>query len=325
MRTYCTLFDVRYLARGLALYHSLVRCDSPFEFWVLCLDTESRAVLERLALPGVQTLALFELEAAEPALLDVKPLRTPREYYFTLTSVWAAYVLARSAPDTWVAYVDADLFFYSSPEPIFDALASASVGIVPHRFPERDRHLERFGRYNVGLVVLRHDEVARSVVADWRVRCLDWCYERVDESGERFADQKYLDDWQARFPGVKEIEHTGAGLAPWNWMAADIDVTHEPPRVDGEPLIFYHFHRFRFVGATSYATGLAAFSRMPARTFQRLYGEYARELLARSTEAGVLVERDPLWRMPRSMRELRQLTRWICGMLPGNTGFRIGG
>lgn len=321
MHTFGTLFDIRYLARGLALYHSLFRNARPFELWVLCLDDATHAALEQLALEHLKLVPLAELEAADPALLDIKGSRTLTEYYFTLTPAWTSFVLARTEADAWAAYVDADMIFYSSPEPIFDELAEASVGIVPHRFPKRDRHMERFGRYNVGMVALRNDETGRAVLKDWRERCLEWCYDHVDETGDRFADQKYLDAWPKSFPRVHEIAHPGAGVAPWNWMTMPIDVSHESPRIGNAPLIFYHFHRFRFVGASGFASGLAATSRMPARVFERLYREYAQELVARSHQAGVPVLRDPFWTPGSGVAGLRRSARLLWGMLPGNSAF----
>lgn len=83
MRHYCTYFDHRYLARGLALYGSLARHAQPFTLFVLCLDEPAREALSRLGLPEVQVIALEEFEKGDEALREAKQNRSLVEYYFT--------------------------------------------------------------------------------------------------------------------------------------------------------------------------------------------------------------------------------------------------
>jgi hypothetical protein len=84
------------------------------------------------------------------------------------------------------------------------------------------------------------------------------------------------------------------------------------------PLIFYHFHRFRFVGGTGYASGLSAKRQMPKDMFRRFYAEYARELEARSREAGVHIDRDPIWLGPVSVGAVRRSARILWGLIRTN-------
>ena len=309
MRVYATLFDVRYLARGLVLYHSLRAHDPAMELWILCLDHESEAVLARLALPNVRTVRLEQLEAYDPALLSVKPSRTRAEYCFTLTPAWMAFVMETTRAGAWVSYADADLKFYSTPDPIFDELGDASVGVVPHNFPRSQRAQERFGLYNVGLVPFRNDRRAAQVLDDWRKRCLEWCSHIPD--GTRYGDQKYLDAWPDAFPGVHIVRNPGAGAGPWNWMVHALDLSTDPPLVDGAPLIFYHFQRFRLLSSTSYHSGLPHYGRMPAPVRQAIYDRYARELEVRAKEAGLPPERERPWLDAFRSLDVREIGRLI--------------
>jgi hypothetical protein len=272
---YCTYFDRHYLARGLTLYKSLVRHLPGVELRALCLDDETFAVLSELAWPGLRPVALAELERADPVFHATKSDRTRLEYYFTCTPAWTSYALRYVAPGDFIAYVDADLCFYSNPAAIFDEIGSASVAITPHRFPESDREFEMFGVYNVGFLAFRNDIRARAVLADWRSRCIEWCYDNLEE--DRFAEQKYLDPWPSRFPGVHVVDNPGAGLAPWNLTGHTIDPAADPPTVNGVPLIFYHYHAFRSLGKWLYDTGLGP--RMISRSLhEKLYARYAGEV-----------------------------------------------
>jgi hypothetical protein len=88
------------------------------------------------------------------------------------------------------------------------------------------------------------------VVLDWwRERCLEWCYARNEEG--KFGDQKYLDDWMTRFPGIRELQHLGGGVAPWNLqqytfqqLGESIEIT-ESTTGGRFPLVFFHFHALK--------------------------------------------------------------------------------
>ncbi len=162
--------------------------------------------------------------------------------------------------------------FYSSPNPIFEEMEGKSVLIVPHRFPENQREKEKFGIYNVGWVSFRNDCIAKECLWWWRERCLEWCYDRVEPG--RFGDQKYLDEWPHRFPGIHVLQHLGAGLGPWNWMAFRITVEGENAAVDGVPLIFYHFHGLSVFRRWLYDTGLPFEHPMQPSLRRWLYGRY---------------------------------------------------
>ncbi len=269
---YCTYFDRNYLTRGLALYGSLRRHSGPFVLWVLCFDEDTHRTLSSLRLADVRLIRLADFEAADPELVAVKSARSTVEYYFTSTPSLPLYVLRLEPRVETITYLDADLLFYSSPAPVIERLEHASVAIVPHGFPEHLRHLDVHGIYNVGLVAFRNDERGRTCLERWRAQCLEWCYDRVEDG--RFADQRYLDDWPRVLEGVGVVEDPGVGLAPWNFMRHRIDFGVSPPTVDGEPLVFYHFHAFKSIGPCLYDLGLAGYGSMPWSLRRQIYGGY---------------------------------------------------
>ena len=280
LRDYCTYFDHRYLVRGLALYDSLAATGTPFRLWVLCLDDTCLALLRRLGLPHLRPVPLTALERADPEFARTKSNRTLVEYYFTCTPALVLYLLRTRADVDLLTYLDADLFFFADPAPLFAALDGHSIAIVPHRYPPRLAHMAAaFGVYNVGWLSFRRDAGALACLASWREQCLAWCYDRV-EAG-RYADQKYLDAWPARFPGVVVLRHPGANLAPWNLATHRVDARGGRVTVDGAPLLFFHFHRLREIRPWLYAPRLSDFGVTPDAVVRRhLYGPYLRELRA---------------------------------------------
>jgi len=278
-RHYCTYFDSRYLLKGLALARSLARTSPGFSLTVLCLDDLAKRTLDRLAVPGVSTLALAELEAATPALLAAKANRTRVEYYFTCTSSFVRLLRERGPAGEPLTYLDADLWFFAPPEPLFDELAGRSVTMVAHRFPPGLEHLESHGVYNVGWLSFADDASARACLAWWSERCIEWCYDRVEPG--RFADQKYLDQWPARFAGVHAIEHRGANVAPWNAAAHPVTRRGDAAFAGDAALIFYHFAAFKRLAPWLFEPALGSYgARMTPELRDFVYRPYIAELRA---------------------------------------------
>ena len=239
-RVYCTYFDHNYLSRGLALYHSLQRHAPGARLWVLCLSDSCYRTLVALDLPNLNPRPLAKFEAADREVAATRSTRSTIEYYFTCSPAWMLFVLSNEPQAEWVTYLDGDLFFFESPEPIYRELQGAAIAIIPHRFSAKIRRKRKFGTYNVGWVGLHNDPEGIAVVKWWREKCVEWCYDYVD--GNRFADQGYLDWFSNRSPRVKVIENIGANLAPWNVGNYRIDFRDTRVMIDADyPLIFFHF------------------------------------------------------------------------------------
>lgn len=239
MYHFCTYFDVNYLARGLALYWSLRRHCEEFTLWVLCMDQECHSVLSEMLLPCMRLISLHDFEHGDDTLLQAKTNRNRIEYYFTCTPSLPLYVLDHSHDIPLVTYLDADLFFFSDPKPLFDEMESKSILVIEHRLAPAFEHLKNRGSFNVGFLAFRRDEQGVGCLRWWRERCIEWCYDRVEDG--RFADQKYLDQWPRLFSQVAILKHKGGGLAPWNVANYRIQRHGNSVLVGGDPLIFYHF------------------------------------------------------------------------------------
>lgn len=283
MYCYCTYFDWNYASRGLALYRSLERHCPSFRLWVLCMDSRCYDILSQLHLEHICLVRLEDLEKDDERLLAAKQNRRRIEYYFTCTPSLPLFILSHWPGVDLITYLDADLFFFSDPAPIYEEIADHSIAIIPHRFPTGFRHLEDSGIYNVGWLSFRRDRDGLACLHWWRDQCLEWCYDRKENG--RFADQKYLDDWPSRFENVVVLRHKGANLAPWNLANYVVAVDHTVISVDDEPLIFYHFQGFRQLARALFDTGLAGYGVAPSTiVLHEVYGVYVRSLVASAHE-----------------------------------------
>src|SRR5204863_5119257 len=82
---FCTLFDSRYLLKGLVLHETLMRARPDARLTVYCFDDAAQELLGALALPGVETIALAELERGDAELAAVKGDRSAGEDCWTAT------------------------------------------------------------------------------------------------------------------------------------------------------------------------------------------------------------------------------------------------
>ena len=274
-RNFCTLFDRNYLFKFVALHRSLLRHCPSFELTAFCFDEEAQRTIDTLELPHVSTVALEELEAFDPELRSVKPDRSEVEYMWTSTPALPLYVLAAQPGIDEVTYIDADLMFFSDPEPLFREMGDASILITPHRFSRELAHHAINGIYNVQFLTFRRDPRGLEALNWWHDRCIEWCYYRFEDG--KLGDQKYLDDWPDRFEGVHVARHKGCGLAPWNITQYDVRATPDGIYVDEDPLIFFHYHRVRLLGSGAFVWRPPGYYISPANR-RLVYDPYLEEL-----------------------------------------------
>ncbi len=278
MHHFCTYFDIHYLPRARALHASLLEHCADFHLHALCLDDASLARLRELQLPCVTPIALADLERANPALLQVKAIRTPLEYFYTCGPSLPLFVFQERPEAEVVTYVDADLYFFSSPQPLFDALADHSIGVMAHRLPAF-RQPQWQGVYNVGWLSFRRDRDGIACLEWWRDRCLEWCYERREDG--KYADQLYLDQWPKLFPGFYEYTHHGANVAIWNVNDYRLSLRNGQVCCDTDPLVFYHFAGLKQVSRHVFNTNLSFTLRPPHPILRRyIYLPYILRLQA---------------------------------------------
>jgi len=254
-RYFCTYFDKNYLIQAATLFRSLDDCCQEFKFFPLCLDKNSHALMQQWAAidSRVHPIALAALESWETKLLEAKNNRSRIEYYFTLSPVLPLYIMDQFEVDI-ITYLDADLFFFSSPDCLYQELGESSILITAHRFSDEFKKYETYGLFNVQYQSFRNDDQGRECLTLWRDQCLEWCYDCLEDG--KYADQKYLDDWPSLYDRLVISKLKGIGVACWNVHGNQFDKVDGHPVVEGEPLIFYHYHGFKRLAKNWGKTGL---------------------------------------------------------------------
>ena len=207
---------------------------------VLALSERCEQILRSLELPDLVILPVAQLEQQHPSLLEAKANRKTVEYYFTLTP-WLVLAALQLVPQaTRATYLDSDLYFFHSPEALWQEIGSAPLVMVEHRFSSGYADKVCFGRFNVGWNTFDRSPVAQQALHWWAMSCLEWCYDRVD--GEKFADQGYLTSMYRNTPETHVLKYPGINLAEYNLDNYCLHLHEGCPYADSKPVIYWHMH-----------------------------------------------------------------------------------
>jgi hypothetical protein len=276
MMVFCTIFDSYYLDKGIVMYESLTKVTDDFKLYIFAFDDVAYNVLNARHMDRAVIVKREEFEAAYPVLERLKQERSKAEYCWTCTPASIEYVLDHYG-EAGCTYIDADLYFFSDPQVLFDEVKDGGEGIIitPHRFSNsrKDQHLlKRSGRYCVEFNYFDTSEEARRALSWWKEKCFEWCFHIYEE--ERMGDQKYLEKFPALFKGVHELSNLGGGVAPWNLAQYEYTGKRQQDgamvlreknagRMQGNgapilkekktgrefPVVFYHFQSMRYVSS----------------------------------------------------------------------------
>jgi hypothetical protein len=145
-----------------------------------------------------------------------------------------------------VTYLDPDIRVYDAMQPVDDALARSEIVLIPHSLAPvmdglrpSDIDFLRTGAYNLGFIGLRRGAQCAALLDWWERRCLSHGFN--DPGFGIFVDQKWLDLAPAYFDSVAILKHRGCNVAYWNLHERQLAHEGGRWRVNGEPLVFFHF------------------------------------------------------------------------------------
>lgn len=161
---------------------------------------------------------------------------------WALKSVFAKHLLNNGYEK--LIYIDNDIFFYSSPDFIFEKLTTSNFLLTPHFYksdPESEQNwLEanfRLGLYNAGFFAANKEAIP---ILDWWIKC---CLYEVKISFWRglYVDQKYLDLFPILFDKVEVLKHRGCNFSGWNCEDVNLKVKNKQLYINNDELTFIHF------------------------------------------------------------------------------------
>ncbi len=243
MHNYCSIASMEYIHKILLLYDSLLEHDNNFRFFIICMSKETKALLNDLKLEKAVLLTIDQIERTDTQLAAVKSQRNEKEYAWTSKASVFLYLFRNYSDVEHLLWLDGDIVFYSSPEPIFQELKQCSLLLTRERFKGENKKLDNvYGIYNTGLMGLKRDKEAMGFIKWYRRKCLEWCYDQVTPS--RFGDQKYLEVIGKRNTGIYISKSKTTNAAMWNMENSKVETSEGQVYIDGEKLMFFHFSSF---------------------------------------------------------------------------------
>ena len=242
------------------------------------MDEESFRYLKSNPLKNTIPIHYSKMEAYFPEILIAKQNRNKIEYFFTCSPIVCNYVIKTNLNLKSITYLDADLYFFSSPKIIFDEIKNKSIAIIEHRFSWITKRQIKYGRFNVGWITFKNDNQGLYCMKEWMTNCLNWCYQKVEKN--RFGDQKYLDNWPFKFDNLHVVKAKGANVAIWNIRNYHLSKDRQQIFIDDEKLIFYHFANFNQTNLRCFKSNLSrVFIRLSGIIKNDIYLPYANEIL----------------------------------------------
>jgi len=241
------------LFKLIPMYVSLENTCSDFKLFILCMNDSVYHILKKIGFKNIILVQLKELEENNHYLVLAKSNRSFHEYCWTLKPIFLNYVINKYNNAKYYAHVDADLFFFSDLEYIFNENLEASIFLTDHRNSEEFKvYYELSGLYNTGFVGFKNNNEGKAAVSLWGKRCLKKCTIDYDIVNKTFGDQRYVEDWPKVFKNVHIVNSIGANAALWNIKNYKVSKKDSVVYLDDSPLIFYHFSGVMLLGTKEF-------------------------------------------------------------------------
>lgn len=271
MHNYCSIVSKEYIHKILLLYNSLLKHDDSFKFFIICMSKDTRNLLNAIKLDKAVLLTIDQIEETDPQLAAVKLGRNEKEYAWTSKGSVFLYLFKNYPDIDHLLWLDGDIFFYSSPDTIFQELRQCSLLLTKERFKGENKKLNNvYGIYNTGLMGLRRDREAIGFIRWYRKNCIEWCYDKMIPG--KFSDQMHLNRISEKSSWIRVIKNNGINVTAWNIQGCKAEKKGEDIYIDGEKLVFYHFSGFRCISPKEFE--LCTYITLPEDVVKLIYLPY---------------------------------------------------
>lgn len=300
MRTvFVTHFDSNYILQGVSLIDSLLNLYPENKIYVSPLDNLSEKVLKEY----YQNHNNVSFDSGSIRQILEKRLRNNgkrSEIIFALKPLLIHAAMKTIDAERYF-YCDADLYFFN--KYIFD-LGTEDIFLTEHFFCNALMSHQVYGKYNGGLIGFSRTAKA--------MECLNWWTERCEESTENtpkkgiVGDQKYLESFPSLAETLKSIKSTSLNQSVW--MFDDNSIVQPGPKINGEIVDCFHFHRTR-VFRRGFKTGINQYGQFRARkeVFNYIYKPYLEKLAITRDILGLCTRANHRF----SLRDFRKY-EWFC-------------
>ncbi|MFC2152106.1 glycosyltransferase [Bacteroidota bacterium] len=273
----CTYFDYNFLSRGLALYNSIKRFHEDFVFFVLAFDEKTFEYLSKLKYDNLIPISVTDYNNyfnTNPDKYDDR-----KQYYFSATPNICIYLFKQFPDIDSLLYLDADVYIFSSLNPLYDEVENASIAYCPHRtHPMFNKLAKNHGKYNVGVNFFKNTEIAKTCLLDWKSDCENWYKGMPGYHLQYFSDQIFLDKWENKYSGINIIQNIGVNAAPWNAVNYIFSENNGDFYVNDKPLVIYHFSSVKKISNKKWNCNTIYYFASIKNTLRKIYKIYIEEI-----------------------------------------------
>lgn len=284
MKNFCTVADVNFAPRVLALNDSLKKHSSDYTLHLLCLDEE---IFDLIKDKNIQKHSLASLIKADKMLEMASNNQPSREALICSKTFKQAtrlqFIWSLSAYFSWhcldvldfedILYIDSDIYFYNDWRIIYDCVEDASVGIVEHRCKYNPDN----GKYNVGVVYFKNDLDGYRCAFSWKNWLLTTGHQYYESHGT-CGDQKYLELFPSLFDNVLILDQFIGHLAPWNFLYHEYKQDKIIWQGTEQELLYCHFSNFKLTTDGYVLAARHGFNSPPNEYIQNISEEYHQKL-----------------------------------------------
>jgi hypothetical protein len=238
-----TICATNYMAKALALRESYLSFHPESDFYILIVDRKHDR-FKSLA-PDVNVLWVEDL-----GIKGFSHYAMKFDIIELNTNVKARILSLLLLDYNKILYLDPDIYFYGTLQPVLRELDSHSIVVTPHTMtPVMDGKVPsdidflRMGSFNLGFVGVAKCEETFRFLDWWSKRCLEFGF--YEPQLGLAVDQKWIDLVPSFFPGLKILRDPGMNVAFWNLHERVISRRDGIWLVNGEyQLRFFHFSSF---------------------------------------------------------------------------------